>query len=363
MDWRSLGMVLLCATSVSFGAKAEQSEPTSSVEENSEAIDFESRDLSEYGAGKIPSGLIQLQPGSSYFPPYVFIVDKAERVLSIWGTQDGDLQRLAVYPADIGKNRGDKQFLGDKKTPEGIYFFLEKYERAALDYNTYGSRALTTDYPNYFDRRSKKTGSGIWLHAVPDSVPLTRGSRGCVVVRDDVVQTLHPYFKPGLTPIVIQDSVTFRSDQEQAQLQREFEQFLDQWQLAWQNKDLESYMQFYHRDFRAQRMDFEGWERHKANLNKQYETISVNLSKPVIYEHQDQYVIRLFQHYQSDQYEDFGEKTLYVLREDGELKIYGEDWRHQPRLLALEEIQRHSIASVNCGQEGEKCAPQKEPAL
>ncbi len=357
MFLRALGIALLCVTSVSVGAQSE-SEQVPSEEDN-----FETRDLSEYGQGRVPSGIIQLQAQSSYYPPYVFIVDKQERVMSIWSGENGALERIAAYPTDIGKNQGNKMFLGDKKTPEGVYFMLEKYERSALDFSTYGSRAFTTNYPNFFDRMAKKTGSGIWLHAVPDSVPLTRGSRGCVVVRDDVIKTLHPYFKPGLTPIVIQNSVKFRTPQEHAALSQELEGVLAEWQKSWQTKDLDTYIAFYHPDFRSGRMNKTRWQRHKENLNEQYENISVTLSKPVIYEHQNQFVARFFQHYQSDQHEDFGEKILYMVREDGELKIVGEDWSYKPRLLALEEIQRHAIAAVDCSKDKDSCSPNKEPAL
>src|SRR5690606_35402957 len=124
---------------------------------------------------------MQLGYQSNYCSPHVFIVDKKERVLSIWEETAMGLQRIAAYPTDIGKNVKDKQILGDKATPEGIYFMLEKYEANSLDYQTYGSRAFTLDYPNFFDRMEKKTGSGIWLHAVPDTVSLRRGSRGCVI--------------------------------------------------------------------------------------------------------------------------------------------------------------------------------------
>lgn len=350
---------LLCA--ISWVVHAQTDGPQSKL--SPEDIAFESRDLTHYGAGKVPTGVIQLQPQSSYYPPYAFVVDKKERVLSLWSAEGGTLKRLAVYPADIGKNNADKRTLGDKATPEGIYFLIDKYERAALDYEQYGSRAFPMDYPNFFDRLEKKTGSGIWLHAVPDTVPLTRGSRGCVVVRDEVIKTLHPYYKAGLTPIIVQSEVEFRDPAEQNEFKKEFDNLLAQWQKAWQSKDLDAYLSYYHENFRGQGMKIKEWRRHKEKLNATYNDISVALSRPVIFEHKNQYVVRFFQHYRSDQYEDFGEKILHVTRVDGELKIIGEDWNPQPRLLAMEEIQRHSIASIDCAKDKDGCKPSKEPAL
>ena len=67
-----------------------------------------------------------------------------------------------------------------------------------------------------------------------------------------------------------------------------------------------------------------------------YAQINVDLFSPVIYEHSEGWVIRSLQAYRSDKHEDFGEKTLYLQKEDGQLKIIEEMWSSVSR---NEEIQ------------------------
>jgi murein L,D-transpeptidase YafK len=287
----------------------------------------------------VPAGLIQLPPASRYYSPYAFVVDKTARVLTVWHQTGNGLQEVASFPADLGKAAGDKRGQGDHKTPEGIYFLQTRLDGSQIDFKLYGKRAFTTDYPNFFDRTEGKTGNGIWLHAVPDDVALTRGSRGCVVVRNNVILDLTQYVTLGRTPILIQNKTERLPPAELNRVTNELFHWVEDWRTAWASKDIERYISFYGDDFKSMNMNREKWRQHKSNLNSMYKEIEVKMSKPAILADRDRAVVRFLQEYTSDKKSDFGEKVLYLKREGGQYRIVGEQWTEETSQIAREEIE------------------------
>lgn len=276
--------------------------------------------------GKVPRALVMFSSATSY----AFVVDKNLRTLSLWKNSKVP-SLVAAYPTDMGKNKGNKLYQGDHKTPEGIYFFQESYKQPYLDFSQYGQRAFTMDYPNFFDRRENKTGSGIWLHAIPDSKSLTRGSRGCVVVRNNVIEKLEQYVELKRTPIIVQNEVEYISPATWWEQKKEVEAWLKNWKKSWESKNLDNYISFYHSEFKSLGMSVEKWREYKAELNKKYSFIKVNLDQIDVFKNGNQYIFRFLQDYSSDQNQDFGEKFLYVsdiLKENSkkDLKILSEQW-------------------------------------
>lgn len=283
-----------------------------------------------------PEPLIRLGSGE-YFSSHALLMDKATRTLSVWKFLEGKVSMVMSVAADFGRNDGAKESAGDHKTPEGIYFFQELREGPSLNFDEYGVRAFTLDYPNFFDGLSRKSGSGIWLHAIPDSKSLLRGSRGCVVVRNDVIKNLSPYITLKRTPIVIQDAVTYLKEPEAESLRNNWSSWIEKWRTSWQSKNVDDYIKFYGADFKALGMDREKWRKYKQDLAGKYEFIKVNLTEPVVLHHGDEMVVRFLQDYSSDKNSDFGEKTLYLKKsEQGEFQIIGEEWRatHRSDIVA-----------------------------
>ncbi len=331
-----LGAHYLFTSVITLAALAMANPPnTASANTTTTAEDSAGRDSEPqkiWAKDSVPKSILAIPTTGTYYAPYIFVVDKSDRSLEIWKQTrptptSFEITRVQSYPADLGKNAGDKIAEGDHKTPEGIYFLLEKLEGAGLDFKLYGNRAYTTNYPNLFDSLDGKTGSGIWLHAVPDNVPLTRGSRGCVVVRNDVVVTLDPYVQLGKTPIVISDKIDPRPFKEFQAEQARLQNWLESWRAAWAAKDLERYMSFYDEDFRSAGMKKADWRTYKERLNKQYKAISVALSEPIGVEHRGRAIVRFIQNYASDQVSDLGEKTLHLVNRNGSWKILSEEWR------------------------------------
>lgn len=273
----------------------------------------------------MPAPLLQISETEA-FSKYVFLVDKETRTLAVFERDGEKIKKVDEYPADIGKAGGNKIREGDHKTPEGIYFLGEKLTQPQIPYSLYGNMAFTTNYPNLFDKREKKTGSGIWLHSVPDDVPLTRGSRGCVVVRNDNIKKLENYVVLGETPILIFDQVSYITTNEHEKRRTSLNRFIENWRRAWEEEDIEKYMSFYDDDFKAPGFNYKSWMRHKSNLKGKYSYIKIHLSQPYIVQHKDQLVVKTLQRYESDKHVDYGIKTIYALRVGDDYKIISEEW-------------------------------------
>ncbi|MFN7728971.1 MAG: murein L,D-transpeptidase family protein [Bdellovibrio sp.] len=276
-----------------------------------------------------PSGLLSLGDHSRV----IFVADKTRRFLRVYEFQNKRPHLVLEVPSDIGKNNGDKERENDYKTPVGIYFLQQKRTPPEIPFSLYGSIAFTTDYPNIFDQRDKKGGSGIWLHAVPDTVPLTRGSRGCVVVRDDVVKKLAQFVRLKETPIVIYDQVEDLKQEDYDLEQKKYLTFFEEWRKAWETQDADTYIKFYDETFQNNQMNYSQWYNHKKKLKSQYKFIKVSLSEPLIIRNRGQVVIRTLQEYESDQHKDYGIKTIHAAYSPTSgFKIIREDWAPRGRL-------------------------------
>ena len=274
---------------------------------------------------KLPAPLLQISETEA-FSKYVLLVDKNQRKLSVFERNGELIRKVDEYPADIGKSGGNKTKLGDHKTPEGIYFLEHRLSQPAIPFNLYGNIAFTTNYPNLFDQRMNKTGSGIWLHAIPDTVPLTRGSKGCVVVRNEVIKKLDDYIKLGETPLLIFDKVNYLSADEHEKRRKSLNSFIENWRQSWESNDLDKYMSFYDHDFQAPGFNYKTWKNHKASLKSLYNYVKVHLSQPYIVQHNEQLLIKTLQRYESDKHVDYGVKTIYALKTGDSYKIIREEW-------------------------------------
>ncbi len=273
-----------------------------------------------------PEQLLQIADTKA-FAKYVFIVDKSLRTLFLYEREDSKIKKVGEFPTDIGKNDGNKMKRDDHKTPEGIYFFQNLKKPPEIPFDTYGKMAFTLDYPNIFDIRSGKSGSGIWLHSIPDTVALTRGSKGCVVVRNEVIEKLTQYIQLKETPILIFDSVKFVPVSEHELKKNEIHGFIDGWKTAWQSKSIDQYMGFYDEGFKSMGYNKKRWQKYKSGLIGKYEFIKVSFDQPFILIHNDQLIIKALQKYVSDKHTDFGIKTIHAVKVDGKYKIISEDWK------------------------------------
>jgi lipoprotein-anchoring transpeptidase ErfK/SrfK len=151
---------------------------------------------------RVPAAVIALPPNR-----YAVLVEKQTQQVYVYrsGTDAQNLVPVFEATCSTGEMPGPKQVEGDKKTPEGIYFVLEVFDEKHLT-PVYGSRALTTDYPNFFDQQQGKTGYAIWIHGT-DKALKPMDTNGCVALENPDVAALARYVTPHVTPVIIQEKI------------------------------------------------------------------------------------------------------------------------------------------------------------
>lgn len=278
------------------------------------------------------------------FGGHAILVEKSTQKLYLY---DKDYKLIKTFQITTGQNQGDKRGEGDRKTPEGIYFFTKVKEQKEL-LPKYGVMALPINYPNFIDTIQHKKGNGIWLHATDDpSRPLKPfDSKGCVVAANEDIVELADYIKLQATPMVVVDKIEYDTAENITNTRREVFRLIEKWQTSWQKKDIESYMRAYSKGFRANGMDFQRWKKYKESLNRQYNKIQVSLSDIKILRHYDHVVVAFVQHYKNNQLDSVGIKRLYLAYEENAWKIIGEEWTPMPAQVPAMIAKRYAAYRV-----------------
>lgn len=274
----------------------------------------------------MPSEVLQLSDDAS-IETNAFLADKTQRQLYI--VQKNNLYvnpKASAFDIDIGKNDGNKTKRDDKKTPEGIYLLQEKKVPPDIPFDLYGIMAFTTNYPNVFDKYENKTGSGIWLHSIPDEVALNRGSKGCVVLRNDALKKVEPFIALNKTFLIINNQISWLKSSEHEIKKTAALTWLNNWKNLWETQDLEKYIGFYSEQFSDSKFNKKTWYAHKQNLKNKYKFVKISTSKPNIFNLKDQYLFQFVQDYESDGHRDRGIKNLYVINVKGSFQILREEW-------------------------------------
>ncbi|MFH1154984.1 MAG: L,D-transpeptidase family protein [Pseudomonadota bacterium] len=194
------------------------------------------------GVHKVPQSLIMLQEGG-----YAILVEKSTQRLYLYSKKEAGYHQERVFPCSTGETAGRKRVAGDKKTPEGVYFFTDEYEDKDLA-PVYGKKAFPTDYPNFLDTRFGRNGSAIWLHGTNrDLKPMD--SNGCVAMNNDDIMSLEPYISLGNTPIIISDTIAYADAQSLDQERENLVSLIKQWRGALESGSYHDYLKFYADDY------------------------------------------------------------------------------------------------------------------
>ncbi len=116
------------------------------------------------------------------------------------------------------------------------------------------------------------------------------------------------------------------SEELSAQEETEIADMLQTWVNAWSSKDAEQYGACYADDFRSQGMNRDAWITYKKQLNRKYSYIRVSMDNLRIRKNGDDCVALFTQNYQSDAFRTLGTKQLILKRENGQWKIYRENY-------------------------------------
>lgn len=271
----------------------------------------------------LPDFLIGLEGGQN---PYILVVEKHSQRLFLYKCQESNCQVAKTYRCSTGQKEGDKRRVGDRRTPEGVYFLID-FKRDKELAPQYGAGAFPLDYPNPIDRSKGKDGNGIWLHGTNKvSLPST-DTKGCVVVSNNDLLDISRHIRLRETPMVIMDRLSPAPQQGHLEKWGQIRDLVHRWKDAWENKKMDDYMAFYSKSFSAQGMGWEGWKLHKEGINQKVQQIQVSISDLKVFHFEDFMVVFFRQGYRSDQRSDEGWKKLYLRKEEeGRWRIVGEEW-------------------------------------
>ena len=180
---------------------------------------------------KIPDSIVSVSSG------YVIAVDKKNQKLYVFKKNDV-FRKVFEATCSTGKNQGGKSVTGDAKTPNGI-FFVTKILNNPGPPETYGTLAFPLDYPTVTDKKAGRNGTNIWIHGTTKPL-MPFQSNGCVVLADRDVHALSQYIYSNKTPVVIDETIQWVSQNQPSTVKTELESMLSAWREAYINGNIQA---------------------------------------------------------------------------------------------------------------------------
>ena len=264
--------------------------------------------------------------GNEASPFRLVAVDKMEQMLFLF-ERHSPLKLAEKYICTTGQNDGDKFVEGDLKTPEGVYFVINRIA-SGLDFEKYGDVAYTLNYPNPVDRLRRKTGHGIWIHG--RGVPITpKLTEGCVSLNNPDIAVLGKNLTPG-TPVALAQAVRFEpapTDEDKATLNSLYQKTHD-WAKAWSGRS-RKFFDFYDPAAyaMAQNERFEAFRQQKERVFKKVSFIDTKVRNVQALQGPGYWVTWFQQDYRASNLSSNGVRRLYWQKDTkGELRIVGMEW-------------------------------------
>ncbi|MDR0996249.1 MAG: L,D-transpeptidase family protein [Zoogloeaceae bacterium] len=269
----------------------------------------------------VPRSLIKLAEDD----PYAIVVDTDNSRLYVYENTPDHPKLVADYYVTQGKLGADKWSEGDKRTPLGVYHVTSFLPPAKLP-DMYGHGAWPLNYPNEWDKRRGRGGSGIWLHGSPSSTYSRppKASDGCVVLSNADFDRMEKFIRVGKTPVVFGRAIQWEPAADWKKTQAEMSQAIERWRADWQALDAERYLTHYSRDFKSGNRDFSAFTKQKTAAIQAKKWIKVGVSNLSLfyYPSKDEVIVATFtQSYESHNYQEVMQKRQYWKKEDGQWKI------------------------------------------
>jgi len=276
------------------------------------------------GANFVPRYLLQMQADQRY----AIVVDTKRSRLYLYENDKANGGRprfVADYYVTQGKLGAEKLAEGDKKTPVGVYHVTSNLPRQKLG-DLYGNGAYPLNYPNEWDKRQGRSGSGIWLHGTPSDTFARppRASDGCVVLTNQDLDTVAKNLQIGLTPVIISNSIEWLSLDDWNKERNELNKTIDAWRVDWESRDTDRFMKHYSKRFKSADQNFDQFAAQKRQVNAGKEWIKVKLDNMSVFRNpgkEEVVVVTFDQDYRSNNLNNQMKKRQYWLREDGKWKI------------------------------------------
>lgn len=130
------------------------------------------------------------------------IVDKEAMRLHLFDYQG---EAIKSYGISCGKNYGNKQIIGDMKTPEGIFHVIDIEDASTWEHDFKdGKGRIEGAYGPWFLRLSVPGHKGIGIHGThkPESIG-TRDTEGCIRLANQDIEDLKRRINPGMVVVVL----------------------------------------------------------------------------------------------------------------------------------------------------------------
>jgi murein L,D-transpeptidase YafK len=270
---------------------------------------------------RVPRYLLQLRADQEF----AIVVDTRRSRLYLYRNDDGKPRFVADYYVSSGKNGALKAREGDERTPVGVYHVTASLPRQKLA-DFYGDGAFPINYPNEWDRMQGRNGHGIWLHGTPHDTYSRppRSSNGCVVLANTDLDAIARHLQIGLTPVIISEDVEWLGVDDWANERNTFRNHLEQWRTDWESLDTDKYLSHYSKQFSANGQNFEGWSRHKRQVNEGKSWVKVRVDNISMIRNpgkEDLVVVTFDQQYRSNNLSNTIKKRQYWIHEDGDWRI------------------------------------------
>jgi L,D-transpeptidase YnhG len=206
--------------------------------------------------GAVPAQFLQLSPRSRH----AIAIDASRARLYLFENGPQGLKLIADYYTSVGKLGIEKVAEGDLRTPLGVYFITSNLDRRSLK-DFYGAGALPINYPNPYDARRGKTGSGIWLHGTPPHqfARAPKATDGCMVLANPDLERIIRTVQIRSTPVVIAQSLKWVEPQALNADTRGFSDVLQAWRQAKTAGDLNGLLGHYAQDFSSNGKTLAEW--------------------------------------------------------------------------------------------------------
>ncbi len=139
----------------------------------------------------------------------------------------------------------------------------------------------------------------------------------------DLFQKKPKRLYPGQTPLIAGARKLFQGQSADVAVVKTVEQ----WLAAWSAKNMTRYADFYASNFECDGLGKKAWVKRKKKLAQKYDYISVTGKDYKVVPRRDGYEVSFVQNYRSSGFSTQGRKQLKLVEQDGEWKIFRENWK------------------------------------
>lgn len=256
---------------------------------------------------------------------FLFIATKDAPTLKLYALENEKWEEKLNTHSLVGSKSGHKEREGDLATPIGVYTLEERLVN--LD-QYYGPLALTTNYPNLYDRLQKRTGSGIWIHGLPlDGNRKELNTRGCIAIENNLLTLVDQIVRHKEALLITYENTASEVKKEDLSV---ILADLYTWREAWKVSNVERYLSFYAPDFiRFDGMKLPEFSDNKRRIfarkePKEIRFTHINISPYPNNGNRNFFRVAFFEDYKAPSYSFKGNKELFVEVKDSKMHIFME---------------------------------------